>query len=135
MEKFIPRQITNILCGVRPKLYGDGLNVRDWIHVEDHSSAVWAILTKGRMGETYLIGADNEKSNLDVLRMILEIMGRGLYDFDWVKERLGHDRRYSIDSTKLRDELGWSPRRIDFAEGLKDVIEWYRDNESWWCLH
>lgn len=135
VEKFIPRQITNILCGARPKLYGDGLNVRDWIHVEDHSSAVWAILTKGRMGETYLIGADNEKSNLDVLRMILEIMGRGLCDFDWVKERLGHDRRYSIDSTKLRDELGWSPRRIDFAEGLKDVIEWYRDNESWWCLH
>ena len=121
VEKFIPRQITNILCGARPKLYGDGLNVRDWIHVEDHSSAVWAILTKGRMGETYLIGADNEKSNLDVLRMILEIMGRGLYDFDWVKERLGHDRRYSIDSTKLRDELGWSPRRIDFAEGRRTL--------------
>ena len=84
IEKFIPRQITNVLTGIRPKLYGDGLNVRDWIHTEDHSSAVWAILTKGRLGETYLIGADGEKNNIDVLHAILENMGKGADDFDWV---------------------------------------------------
>ena len=99
-DRFIPRQITNVLTGVRPKLYGDGLNVRDWIHTEDHSSAVWAILEQGRLGETYLIGADGEKSNIDVLRAILENMGKDADDFDWVKDRPGHDRRYAIDSTK-----------------------------------
>ena len=91
IEKFIPRQITNILCGIRPKLYGDGLNVRDWIHTEDHSSAVWDILTKGEIGETYLIGADGEKNNIDVLRAILAEMGKDADDFDWVKDRPGHD--------------------------------------------
>ena len=132
VEKFIPRQVTNILSGVRPKLYGDGLNVRDWIHTEDHSSAVWTILTKGEMGETYLIGADGERSNIDVLRAILERMGRGADDFDWVRDRPGHDRRYAIDSTKLRRELGWEPAHTDFAAGLADTIRWYRENESWW---
>ena len=132
VEKFIPRQITNILCGQRPKLYGDGLNVRDWIHTEDHSSAVWAILTKGAYGETYLIGADGERSNIDVLRAILEGMGKDESDFDWVKDRPGHDRRYAIDSSKLRRELGWEPRHTDFAEGLRQTIGWYRDNERWW---
>ncbi len=119
VEKFIPRQITNIVDGVRPKLYGRGENVRDWIHTEDHSSAVWDILTKGRMGETYLIGADGEKNNITVLRMILEAMGRDPEDFDWVADRPGHDRRYAIDSTKLQRELGWRPAHTDFAEGLK----------------
>lgn len=132
VEKFIPRQITNIICGIRPKLYGDGLNVRDWIHTEDHSSAVWAILTKGRLGETYLIGADGEKSNLDVLQAVLEGMGRSANDFDWVKDRPGHDRRYAIDSTKLRTELGWQPQHTNFAEGLAQTIRWYEDNEQWW---
>lgn len=132
IEKFIPRQITNIICGISPKLYGDGLNVRDWIHTEDHSSAVWAILTKGRIGETYLIGADGEKNNIDVLRAILEGMGKGADDFEWVKDRPGHDRRYAIDSTKLRTELGWEPKHVDFAEGLAQTIQWYRDNEQWW---
>lgn len=132
IEKFIPRQITNILTGIRPKLYGDGLNVRDWIHTEDHSSAVWAILTKGRIGETYLIGADGEKNNIDVLRAILEGMGKQADDFDWVKDRPGHDRRYAIDSSKLRSELGWLPKHTDFAEGLKATIDWYRDNPEWW---
>ena len=132
VEKFIPRQITNIIDGVRPKLYGTGENVRDWIHTEDHSSAVWTILTKGRAGETYLIGADGEKDNITVLRMILEMMGKDPDDFDWVKDRPGHDRRYAIDSTKLRREFGWKPRHNDFAEGLRQTIEWYRDNESWW---
>ena len=132
IEKFIPRQITNILCGIRPKLYGDGRNVRDWIHTEDHSSAVWAILTRGRIGETYLIGADGEKNNITVLREILKCMGQSEDAFDWVKDRPGHDRRYAIDSTKLRRELGWMPKHTDFAEGLVRTIDWYRENRGWW---
>ena len=118
--------------GVRPKLYGRGENVRDWIHTEDHSSAVWDILTKGRIGETYLIGADGERNNITVLRMILEAMGKDPEDFDWVADRPGHDRRYAIDSTKLQRELGWRPAHTDFAEGLKQTIDWYVANESWW---
>ncbi len=132
IEKFIPRQITNILCGIKPKLYGDGKNVRDWIHTEDHSSAVWEILNNGRLGETYLIGADGEKNNIDVLRAILAAMGKSADDFDWVKDRLGHDRRYAIDSTKLRRELGWKPKHTNFDEGLADTIAWYTDNTDWW---
>ena len=132
IEKFIPRQITNIISGIRPKLYGDGLNVRDWIHTEDHSSAVWTILTRGRIGETYLIGADGEKNNLDVLHAILENMGRDADDFEWVKDRPGHDRRYAIDSSKLRAELGWMPQHTDFAEGLRQTIDWYKGNPEWW---
>ena len=132
VEKFIPRQITNIIDGVKPKLYGDGRNVRDWIHTEDHSSAVWEILARGRIGETYLIGADGERSNIDVLRAILGAMGRDPDDFDWVRDRPGHDRRYAIDSSKLRRELGWKPRHTDFASGLEKTIRWYRDHESWW---
>ena len=132
VEKFIPRQITNILDGARPKLYGDGRNVRDWIHTEDHSSAVWAILTRGRVGETYLIGADGERDNVTVLRDILRAMGRPEDDFDWVRDRPGHDRRYAIDASKLRRELGWEPAHTDFAEGLAQTIAWYRDNEAWW---
>ena len=132
VEKFIPRQITNILCDIKPKLYGDGLNVRDWIHTEDHSSAVWTILTKGEIGETYLIGADGEKNNIDVLRTILNAMGKSEDDFDWVKDRPGHDRRYAIDSSKLRRDLGWSPQHTDFEEGLAQTIQWYKENESWW---
>ena len=132
IEKFIPRQITNTLSGIRPKLYGDGKNVRDWIHTEDHSSAVWAILTRGELGETYLIGADGEKNNHDVLQAILAEMGKAADDFDWVRDRPGHDRRYAIDSTKLRRELGWRPQHTDFASGLAQTIKWYEDNEDWW---
>lgn len=132
VEKFIPRQITNIICGIRPKLYGDGKNVRDWIHTEDHSRAVWAILTRGRVGETYLIGANGERSNIDVLHAILERMGKDPDDFDWVRDRPGHDRRYAIDPTKLESELGWKPVHTDFSEGLDQTIAWYRDHENWW---
>ena len=132
VEKFIPRQITNLIDGVRPKLYGDGRNVRDWIHTEDHSSAVWRILTRGRIGETYLIGADGERDNITVLREILRAFGRPEDDFDWVRDRPGHDRRYAIDSAKLRRELGWEPAHTDFAAGLAETIEWYRENEAWW---
>ena len=132
VEKFIPRQITNILEGQRPKLYGDGLNVRDWIHTEDHSSAVWTILTRGRLGETYLIGADGERNNLTVLRDILTVMGRDPDDFDWVRDRPGHDRRYAIDATKLRTELGWVPTHTDFRAGIRETIDWYAANRGWW---
>lgn len=132
VEKFIPRQITNLIDGARPKLYGDGLNVRDWIHVEDHSSAVWAILERGRPGQTYLVGADCQRSNLDVLRAILKAFGRDEDDFDRVPDRPGHDRRYAADSSKLRRELGWEPAHTDFCEGLGQTIRWYRDNEDWW---
>lgn len=132
VEKFIPRQITNLIRGIRPKLYGDGLNVRDWIHVDDHSSAVWEILVRGRIGETYLIGADGEMDNITVLRSILAAMGGGPDDFDWVRDRPGHDRRYAIDPTKLRRELGWVPKHTNFAQGLAETIAWYRENEAWW---
>ena len=132
VEKFIPRQITNILEGARPKLYGDGRNVRDWIHTEDHSSAVWTILTKGRMGQTYLIGADGERDNITVLQDILRVMGKPEDAFDHVKDRPGHDRRYAIDSTKLRTELGWRPEHTDFEEGLRQTIAWYENHREWW---
>lgn len=132
IEKFIPRQITNILSGIRPKLYGDGRNVRDWTHVDDHSSAVWEILTRGTIVETYLIGADGERSNIDVLRLILRAMGRAEDDFDWVRDRPGHDRRYAIDPSKLRAELGWRPRHVGFCKGLLETIRWYEENEAWW---
>jgi dTDP-glucose 4,6-dehydratase len=132
VEKFIPRQITNVLDGGRPKLYGAGLNVRDWIHADDHSSAVWTILRRGTPGETYLIGADGERSNLDVVRMILRAAGRDEDDFDHVTDRAGHDLRYAIDSTKLRTELGWRPAYADFEAGLARTIAWYRAHEDWW---
>ena len=132
VEKFIPRQITNVIDGVRPKLYGQGLNVRDWIHVEDHNSAVWAIVEKGRVGETYLIGADGEKNNREVVELILELSGLGKDDFDLVSDRPGHDMRYAIDSSKLRAELGWTPRYRNFEDGLAATIDWYLANEAWW---
>jgi dTDP-glucose 4,6-dehydratase len=132
VEKFIPRAITNILTGRRPKLYGTGANVRDWIHVDDHNSAVWRILEDGVAGRTYLIGADGELDNASVLRLILELMDREPDDFDHVSDRAGHDLRYAIDAAPLREELGWAPAHTDFAEGLAATIEWYRDNEWWW---
>lgn len=114
-EKFIPHSIACVRCGERPKLYGDGLNVRDWIHVEDHARAVWSILTRGTIGETYLVGASCECSNLEVLKLILKAMGKDEDFIDWVKDRPGHDRRYAIDASKLRHELGWAPIHGDFA--------------------
>ena len=132
VEKFIPRQITNAIDGIRPKLYGAGLNVRDWIHVTDHNRAVLRILEAGRIGETYLIGADGEKGNKSVIELILELMGQPRDAYDRVNDRAGHDMRYAIDSTKLRSELGWEPIYRDFEAGLAATIEWYRANEAWW---
>jgi dTDP-glucose 4,6-dehydratase len=133
VEKFIPRQITNVLRGIRPKLYGKGENVRDWIHADDHSSAVLTILDKGEIGETYLIGADGEKDNKTVVELILQLTGQAPDAYDHVTDRAGHDLRYAIDSTKLRTELGWTPSFQDFEAGLAATIEWYRDNEAWWA--
>jgi dTDP-glucose 4,6-dehydratase len=132
VEKFIPRQITNIIDGVRPRLYGAGLNVRDWIHVDDHNAAVWTILEHGTPGQTYLIGADGEMNNKDVIAMILELMGLPADAFDHVNDRPGHDLRYAIDSTKLRTELGWEPHYTSFRDGLAATIDWYRGHEDWW---
>ncbi|GAA3802544.1 dTDP-glucose 4,6-dehydratase [Cellulomonas soli] len=132
VEKFIPRQITNVVDGVRPKLYGTGENVRDWIHVDDHNAAVWAIIDKGRIGETYLIGADGEKDNKTVIELILELMGQEPTAYDHVNDRPGHDMRYAIDATKLRTELGWEPQYTTFRDGLAATIDWYRANEAWW---
>ncbi len=132
VEKFIPRQITNVLTGRRPKLYGAGANVRDWVHVTDHNRAVWRIISDGELGRTYLIGADGERDNLTVMRTLLRLMDRDPNDFDHVTDRAGHDLRYAIDPSALRDELGWRPEHDDFESGLAATIEWYRNNESWW---
>jgi len=132
VEKFIPRQITNVIDGVRPKLYGTGENVRDWIHVEDHNSAVWSIIDKGSLGETYLIGADGEKDNKTVIELILTLMGQSPDAYDHVNDRPGHDLRYAIDATRLRTELGWEPQYTTFEDGLAATIDWYRANEAWW---
>ncbi|MDQ1177125.1 dTDP-glucose 4,6-dehydratase [Microbacterium sp. SORGH_AS_0421] len=133
VEKFIPRQITNVIRGIRPKLYGAGENVRDWIHADDHSSAVLTILERGTIGETYLIGADGERNNKEVVELILELMGQERDAYDHVTDRAGHDLRYAIDSTKLRSELGWSPSYGDFESGLRATIGWYVENENWWA--
>ena len=132
VQKFIPRQITEVLSGRRPRVYGAGANVRDWIHVDDHSSAVLRIIERGRLGETYLIGADGEMSNLSVVGTLLSLMGRPSSDYELVTDRAGHDLRYAIDWTKLRTELGWRPRFTDFSAGLMDTISWYRAHEDWW---
>lgn len=129
IEKFIPRQVTNLIDGRPAKLYGDGLQVRDWIHVDDHNDAVLTILERGRAGETYNIGADNDHiTNKQVVEILCELMG-GTYEH--VTDRPGHDQRYAMDATKLRRELGWAPKK-DFREGLAETVEWYRANEWWW---
>ncbi len=133
VEKFIPRQITSVIRGIRPRLYGAGENVRDWIHADDHSSAVLTILEKGAIGETYLIGADGEQNNKAVVEQILALMGQPTDAYDHVTDRAGHDLRYAIDSTKLRTELGWMPQFGDFTQGLAATIDWYRANEAWWA--
>jgi len=132
VEKFIPRQITEILESRKPRLYGSGEQVRDWIHAEDHSSGVLAILEKGKIGETYLIGADGEKNNKHVVELILKLMGKNSSYYQHVNDRPGHDMRYAIDSSKLRNELGWLPKFTNFEIGLKDTITWYSEHQDWW---
>jgi len=133
IEKFIPRQITNILTGQPAKLYGTGAQVRDWIHVDDHNDAVLAILERGRIGETYNIGASSPGSahvtNKQVIETICELMGG---EYVHVADRPGHDQRYTMDATKLRRELGWAPKHTDLRSGLEQTIAWYTDNRWWW---
>jgi dTDP-glucose 4,6-dehydratase len=132
VEKLIPRQITNVLTGQRPKVYGTGANVREWTHVDDHNEAVHLILAGGRPGETYLIGAGDERSSAQIVALVLELMGQPADAFDYVPDRPGHDLRYSNDSTRIREELGWRPRYADFRAGLAATIGWYRESEWWW---
>lgn len=132
VEKFIPRQITNLIDGVRPRLYGTGANVRDWIHVLDHCSALWLILQQGVIGRTYLVGADAERSNLQMVGRILAEFGRGPDDYDLVADRAGHDLRYAIDASRIKAELGWRPEFTDLGAGVAQTVAWYRSNEQWW---
>jgi dTDP-glucose 4,6-dehydratase len=132
VEKFIPRQITNVLQGIKPKLYGQGSNVRDWIHVDDHNDAVVTIIEQGHTGQTYLIGADGEQDNRAIVALILDLMDRPADWFDLVSDRPGHDVRYAIDSSKLRADTGWEPTYRDIRAGLAQTIEWYREHEAWW---
>ncbi|MFI8085913.1 dTDP-glucose 4,6-dehydratase [Kitasatospora sp. NPDC086009] len=130
-EKFIPRQVTNLITGTRPRLYGDGTNVREWTHVDDHNAAVHTIIDHGTPGETYLIGSADERSNLEIVQLILELLGHDTTAYDHVADRPGHDLRYANDSTKLR-ALGWTPSYADFRQGLADTIAWYQNNQPWW---
>jgi dTDP-glucose 4,6-dehydratase len=131
-EKVIPLFVTNLIEGQQVPLYGDGLNVRDWLHVDDHCEAVLTVLEKGRSGEVYNIGGDNERSNLELTHTILKIMGRGEEMIRPVKDRPGHDRRYAIDASKIRRELSWRPTRSAWPGALEQTVRWYQDNPGWW---
>jgi dTDP-glucose 4,6-dehydratase len=131
-EKVIPLFVTNLIEDKPVPLYGDGLNVRDWLHVEDHCEAILAVLEKGEPGEVYNIGGDNERSNLELTKSILAILGKDDSYITPVKDRPGHDRRYAIDSSKLQRTLGWTPTRSAWPRALEETVAWYRDNETWW---
>jgi dTDP-glucose 4,6-dehydratase len=124
-EKLIPRMIKLIASGAKPQLYGNGSNVRDWIHVDDHNDGVWAVLDKGVVGRTYLLGADNQRSNLEVVRALLQIMGKPEDFIEFINDRPGHDLRYAIDASATEAELGWSPRHGNFEEKLADTVDFY----------
>jgi len=130
-EKLIPRFITNLIDNKSVPIYGDGLNVRDWLYVEDHCRAIDVILTKGTLGETYCIGGNAEISNIELTKRMLEFMGKGEEFIIHVSDRPGHDRRYSIDASKIEGELHWQPTH-NFDEALQKTIIWYQENEWWW---
>ncbi len=130
-EKLIPLMITNALSDKKLPVYGDGLNVRDWIHVDDHCRAIMAVLLEGKPGEVYNVGADAELENIAVVELILETLGKPRDLISYVTDRLGHDRRYAIDSAKIRQELDWKPIHTP-REGIHETIQWYLDNRSWW---
>lgn len=131
-EKMIPLAITNLIDNKKVPIYGDGLYVRDWLYVQDHCSAIERILEKGKLGETYLIGGKHEEvSNLDLIKMILEIMGKDDSMIEFISDRPGHDRRYSIDWSKIHQELDWEPQ-VALREGLEKTVAWFQANESWW---
>ena len=130
-EKVIPLFVNNLIEGQQVPLYGDGRNVRDWLHVLDHCEAICAVLDGGRPGEAYNIGGNNERSNLDLTRMLLKLCGRDDSAIKRVPDRLGHDLRYAIDATKIRDELGWQPTRSAWPDALEATVTWYKDNRAW----
>ncbi|MFA9478020.1 dTDP-glucose 4,6-dehydratase [Phycisphaerales bacterium AB-hyl4] len=131
-EKVIPLFVTNLIEGKKVPLYGDGRNVRDWLHVEDHCEAVLAVLEKGSAGEVYNIGGNNERSNLELTHSILQAMNCGEEKIEYVKDRLGHDLRYAIDASKIERELGWRPTRSAWPGALEATVKWYVDNPQWW---
>ncbi len=131
-EKVIPLFVTNLIDGQKVPLYGDGLNVRDWLHVIDHCEAVLAVLERGELGEVYNIGGNNEQSNLNLTHTILDLIGCSKEMIQPVEDRLGHDRRYAIDSSKIQNELGWRATRSAWPEALAQTIDWYKSNEPWW---
>jgi dTDP-glucose 4,6-dehydratase len=131
IEKLIPLMFLNAKMGKKLPVYGNGANVRDWIHVEDHNAGVELVISKGKIGETYLLGGNAEKSNLEVVKTILKIMDKDESLIEFVKDRPGHDLRYAIDSSKIEKELGWQ-RKHDFESGLRHTIEWYQSHEDWW---
>ncbi|MDO9399793.1 MAG: dTDP-glucose 4,6-dehydratase [bacterium] len=130
-EKIIPLFITNLIENKKVPVYGEGKNVRDWIHVDDHNAGVDAIIKKGRIGETYCLGGNCELSNMELTKKILELMDKGEEMIEYVADRLGHDLRYAIDFSKAKHELDWEPK-INFEDGLKETIEWYKNNQEWW---
>jgi dTDP-glucose 4,6-dehydratase len=130
-EKFVPLFITNLMENKKVPIYGDGQQVRDWIHVDDHNRGVDLIIEKGKIGETYCLGGDNEKTNLEITNKILEILDKDKNSIEYVEDRKGHDRRYAIDFSKIKKELNWQPE-INFEEGLKETVEWYKKNQDWW---
>ena len=130
-EKLIPLMITNALADKPLPVYGDGLNVRDWIHVDDHCRAILAVLLEGTPGEVYNVGADAEMANIDVVKLILDTLGKPHDLITYVTDRLGHDRRYAIDSAKLRAGLDWKPIHAPEA-GIRETIQWYLANQPWW---
>jgi len=130
-EKLIPLMIMNALRDIPLPVYGDGMNIRDWIHVEDHCAGIEAVLSKGTVGETYCLGGNAERHNIDVVKKILVLTGKSDLLIKYVEDRKGHDRRYAIDSSKAKKALGWVPKKT-FEQGLKETVEWYKNNESWW---
>ena len=130
-EKLHALFITNLMESKKVPLYGDGLNVRDWIYVQDHCSAIDKIIHQGRIGETYCVGGNCEKTNIDIAKKLLELLGKDKSSIEYVKDRPGHDRRYAIDSSKIKNELGWQPA-TSFAEGMERTVQWYRNNQEWW---
>jgi dTDP-glucose 4,6-dehydratase len=129
-EKLIPLIISNCLENKQIPVYGDGLNVRDWIYVNDHNLAILDVLEKGKIGQVYNIGSSNEKTNIEIVKTILNILGKSEELITYVKDRPGHDKRYAIDSSKIQNELGWSPK-MNFENGIKQTIEWYLNNQNW----
>jgi dTDP-glucose 4,6-dehydratase len=130
-EKLIPLTIIRALRSQRVPVYGDGMQIRDWLYVDDHAEALWAILTRGRQGGVYNIGGENQVRNLDLVRLVLRMLGKPESLITLVRDRLGHDRRYAMDTTLIRRELGWSPRQL-LDDGLRQTVTWYVQHESWW---